>query len=333
MKRKTELVTRIKFNELVRIMINLAKKKILVTGAHGFLGKHLVKNLLEKRKIPQKNLSLPTFKGADLRKWKNCQKAVAGQDIVIHLAAVTGDVEFHKIHPGQIFYDNIIMGVQLMEAARLAGVKKFIGIGSVTAYPETAPTPFQEDHFWSGYPAKIHAPYSFAKKMLLIQGQAYREEYGFNAVHLLLTSVYGPGTSPQGGYVISSVIKKIQKAKKEGKNFIEVWGTGRPIRDFLYVEDAVEGIISATEKYDKPEPVNIGSGIEISTKDLVQLICKLMNFKGRVLWDKTKPDSQLKRTINISRAKKEFSFTASTPLEVGLKKTIEWYLTYDKKNF
>lgn len=307
--------------------------KCLITGGAGFIGQHLVNNLIQKRKVPKENIFIPLVENYDLRKWEDCQKVVAGQDIVIHLAAVTGDVEFHKLHPGQIFYDNIIMGVQLMEAARLARVKKFIGIGSVTAYPEMAPSPFKEEYFWSGCPAKIHAPYSFAKKMLLVQAQAYREEYGFNAIHLLLTSVYGPGTDPQSGYIISSIIKKITEAKKEGREFIKVWGTGKPIRDFLYVEDAVEAIILATEKYDKPEPVNIGSGKEISTKNLIQLICKLMNFNGKVLWDKTKPDSQPKRTINISRAKKEFNFTASTPLEVGLKKTIEWHLTYDKKNF
>ncbi|MBA4319305.1 MAG: GDP-fucose synthetase [Flavobacterium sp.] len=311
----------------------LKNKKILVTGGAGFIGQHLVNNLIQKRNVPKENIFVPLFKNYDLRKWENCQKVVDDQDIVIHLAAVTGDVEFHKLHPGRIFYDNIIMGVQLMEAARMAGVEKFVGIGSVTAYPEAAPTPFQEDHFWSGYPAKIHAPYSLAKKMLLVQGQAYLEEYGFNAIHLLLTSVYGPGTNPQSGYIISSIIKKIVEAKKEGRKFIEVWGTGKPIRDFLYVEDAAEAIILATEKYDKSEPVNIGSGRKISTKDLVHLICKLMDFRGEIRWDKTKPDSQLIRTIDVSRAKKEFNLVAFIPLEVGLKKTIEWHLAYDKKNF
>jgi len=307
-------------------MINLKDKKILVTGGAGFIGQHLVNNLIQKRRVPRENIFVPSFKEYDLRKLENCQRVVRDQDIVIHLAALTGDIEFHRLHPGRIFYDNIIMGIQLMEAARLAGVEQFVGIGSVTAYPETAPSPFKEDQFWNGYPAKIHAPYSFAKKMLLVQGQAYREEYGFNAIHLLLTSVYGPGTNPQSGYIISSIIKKITEAEKEGRGFIEVWGTGKPIRDFLYVEDAVEAIILATEKYDKPEPVNIGSGKEISTKDLIQLICKLMNFKGEIRWDKTKPDSQLIRTIDVSKAKREFNFIASTSLKTGLKKTIEWHL-------
>ena len=314
-------------------MINLRKKKILVTGGTGFIGQYLVNNLIQKRKVPKENIFAPLFKNYDLRKWGNCQKIVNGQDIVIHLAAVTGDVEFHKLHPGQIFYDNIIMGVQLMETARLAGVKKFVGIGSVTAYPEAAPTPFKEEYFWQGYPAKIHAPYSFAKKMLLVQGQAYREEYGFNAIHLLLTSVYGPRENPQSGYIVSSIIKKIIEAKKEEREFITAWGTGKPIRDFLFVEDAAEAIVSATEKYNKPDPVNIASGSEVSIKELVNLICKLMDFKGKVLWDTSKPDGQLARNVDISKAKKEFNLTVFTPLEVGLKKTIEWHLTYDKKNF
>ena len=301
-------------------------KKILITGAHGFIGKHLVRNLLEKRKIPKENLFLPTSEEYDLRELENCQKVAKNQDIIIHLAAATGGIELNRLHPGKIFYDNIIMGVQLMEAARMAGVEKFVGIGSVTAYPETAAPPLKEDQLWNGYPVEIHAPYSFAKKMLLVQGQAYRKEYGFNAIHLLLTSVFGPGVNPQSGFVISSIIEKIHKAKKEGRNFIEAWGTGKPIRDFLYVEDAAEGIILATERYDKPEPINIGSGKEISIKDLVNLICKLMNFKGEIRWDTAKPDGQLKRVIDVSRAKKEFGFTAFTPLEAGLRETIEWHL-------
>jgi GDP-L-fucose synthase len=307
-------------------MVNLKEKKILITGAQGFVGGHLINNLLGKRKVPKENLFLPAFEGFDLRKWENCQKIVKNQDVVIHLAAVTGDIEFHKSHPGRIFYDNIIMGVQLMEAARIAGVEKFVGIGSVTAYPENAPVPYKEDDFWNGYPGKNHAFYSFAKKMLLVQGQAYREEYNFNAIHLLLTTVYGPGANPQSGYVISSIIRRIIKAKKEGKDFIEAWGTGRSIRDFLYVEDATEGIIMATEMYDKPDPVNIGSGAEISTKDLIELICKLMDFKGEIRWDSAKPEGQLKRVSDASKAKKEFNFCAATALETGLKKTVDWHL-------
>jgi GDP-L-fucose synthase len=217
-----------------------------------------------------------------------------------------------------------------MEAARLSGVKKFVSIGSVTAYPESAQAPFKEEDFWSGYPAGIHAPYSFAKKMLLVQSNAYRQEYGFNAVHLVLTTVFGPGTNPKSGYFISSIIERIKKAQETGKNFIEAWGTGKTIRDFIYVEDAVEGILSATERYDKPEPVNISSGIEISTEDLIKLICKLMNFRGEIHWDTVKPDGQLRRVVDISRAKKEFGFSAPTSLKVGLKETIDWHINNKK---
>jgi GDP-L-fucose synthase len=309
---------------------SLKNKKILVTGGKGFIGKHVVDNLIKKRNVPKENIFVPAFEEYDLRELENCKKAVKNQNIVIHLAALTGDIELHKLYPGRIFYDNIMMGVQLMEAARVAGVEKFVGIGSVTAYPEKASSPLKEEQLWDGYPAKIHAPYGFAKKMLLVQGQAYREQYGFNAIHLLLTSVYGPGTNLQSGYVISSIIDRIQKAKKENKNLIEVWGTGKPIRDFLYVEDAAEGIISATEKYDKPEPINIGSGAVISIKNLVDLICKLMDFKGEIRWDTTRLDGQLERAINVSRVKKEFNFSAVTPLEEGLRKTIDWYLNTKK---
>lgn len=313
-------------------MINFKNKKILVTGGTGFIGKHLINNLIQKRNVPKKNIFVALAQKHDLRKLENCEKVVKGKDIVIHLAAVTGDIEFHRLHPGKIFYDNIIMGTQLMEAARLAGVEKFVGIGSVTAYPESASTPFKEDYFWDGYPAKIHASYSFAKKMLLVQGKAYREEYGFNAIHLLLVTVFGPGTNPKSGYVISSIIEKIKNAKKSGKNFIEAWGTGKPVRDFIYVEDAVEGILLAAEKYNRPDPVNISSGEEISTKDLIELICKLMNFKGEIIWNSAKPDGQLRRIADISRAKKEFDFIASTTLEIGLRKTIDWYLKIKNKH-
>lgn len=309
-------------------MVELKNKKILITGGAGFIGKHVINNLIEKRNVPRENIFVPLIEKYDLRKMEDCQRVIRNQDIVIHLAAVTGDIEFHRLHPGRIFYDNGIMGIQLMEAARLAGIEKFVGIGSVAAYPESAPVPYKEDNFWSGYPARIHVPYSFAKKMLLVQGQAYREQYGFNVIHLLLTNVYGPGAPLQNGYVVPSIIEKIIRAKKSrgAPAFIEVWGTGRPIRDLLFAEDAAEGIILATERYDKPEPVNIASGVGVSIKDLVNLICRLMDFKGEIRWDNSKPDGQLKRTVDISRSKKEFGFTVQNSLETGMKKTINWYL-------
>jgi GDP-L-fucose synthase len=308
-------------------MVNLKEKKILITGADGFVGRHLVKNLLEKRKVPKENLFLPGFKELDLRKWENCRKAVRGRDIIIHLAAKVGGIGLNKEKPGELFYDNIIMGAQLMEAARQAGVEKFAAIGTICAYPKFTPTPFKEENLWLGYPEETNAPYGLAKKMLLVQGQAYRQQYGFNVINLLPVNMYGPldNFDPKSSHVIAALIKKIYEAKKEGKNHIEAWGTGKPTREFMYVEDGAEGIILAAEKYNKPEPVNLGSGIEISIKDLVQLICELMDFKGEIRWDRSKPDGQPKRRLDVSKAEKEFGFKAKTSFLEGLKNTIKWY--------
>ena len=309
-------------------MIDLSKKKILITGAHGFLGKHLVKNLLEKRRVPKENLFLPSFEELDLRKWENCKKAVRGQDIVIHLAAKVGGIGLNREIPGEMFYDNAVMGIQLMEAARQAGVEKFVALGTICCYPKFTPVPFKEEDLWSGYPEETNAPYGLAKKMLLVQAQAYRQQYGFNAIFLMPVNLYGPGDNfdPKRSHVIPALIRKVNEAKREEKNYIEVWGTGKATREFLYVEDGAEGIILATEKYDKPEPVNLGSGMEISIKDLVELICKLMDFKGEIRWDATKPDGQPRRRLDTSRAEQEFGFVAKTNFEEGLKKTIEWYV-------
>jgi GDP-L-fucose synthase len=302
-------------------------KKILVTGASGFLGKHLVGNLLRRRRIPKANLFLPPSQALDLREWKDCKSAVKNQDIVIHLAAVTGDSEFHRLNPGKIFYDNIVMGVQLMEAARREGVEKFVGIGSVTSYPKTASLPLKESELWRGYPEALHAPYSFAKKILLVQAQAYREQYSFRAVNLLLTNLYGPGMSLENGCVTASLIQKIDAAKKSKKKFIEVWGTGRQTRNFLYVEDAADGILLATERYESPEPVNVGSDQEVSIKDLASNLCRLMKFEGEICWDTSKPEGRLRTRLDVSRAKKEFGFDPKITLEEGLLKTIRWYNT------
>jgi len=308
-------------------MIDLTEKKILITGAHGFLGKHLVRNLLDKRKIPKENLFLPTVEELDLKRWENCQKAVKGQEIVIHLAAKVGGIGANREKPGEFFYDNAIMGIQLIEAARQAGVKKFVAIGTICAYPKFTSVPFKEKNLWSGYPEETNAPYGLAKKMLLVQAQAYRQQYGFNAIYLLPVNMYGPGDNfdPKSSHVIAAIIRKVYEAKKEGKDYIEVWGTGKATREFLYVEDGAEGIILATEKYNKSEPVNIGSGMEISIKDLVQLICQLMDFKGEIRWDTSKPDGQPRRKLDISRAKKEFGFIAKIDFKIGLQKTIKWW--------
>lgn len=308
-------------------MIDLSKKKILITGAHGFLGRYLVKNLLEERKIPKENLYLPTFKELDLRKWENCQKAVRGQDVVIHLAAKVGGIGLNREIPGEMFYDNAIMGIQLIEAARQANVEKFVTIGTICAYPKFTPVPFKEENLWNGYPEETNAPYGLAKKMLLVQTQVYRQQYGFNAIYLLPVNMYGPGDNfdLKSSHVIAAIVRKVYEAKREGRNYIEAWGTGNPTREFLYVEDGAEGIILATEKYDKPDPVNLGSGMEISIKDLAELICQLMDFKGEIRWDKTKPDGQPRRMLDTSRAKKEFEFIAKVDFKTGLEKTIDWW--------
>jgi len=310
--------------------MDLKNKKILVTGGAGFLGLFVVKKLIE-RGVPKENIFIPRSKDFDLLKWENCQKVVKDKDVVIHLAAKVGGIGFNQKYPGELFYDNLIMGVQLMEAARQAGIEKFVAIGTICAYPKFTPVPFKEEDLWSGYPEETNAPYGLAKKMLLVQAQAYRQQYGFNAIYLLPVNLYGPGDNfnPESSHVIPALIKKVADAKKENKDFIEVWGTGKATREFLYVEDAAEGIILATEKYDKPDPINLGSGMEISIKDLVETICRLMNFKGEIRWDTLKPDGQPRRCLDVTRAEKEFGFKAKTDFETGLKRTIEWYLEND----
>lgn len=308
--------------------MELKNKKIIVTGGTGFLGSFIVERLL-KLGVPKDNISIPRSKNFDLRKWGNCLRATKDQDIVIHLAAKVGGIGLNREKPGEMFYDNIMMGVQLMEAARQTGVEKFVAVGTVCAYPKFTPTPFKEDDLWGGYPEETNAPYGLAKKMLLVQAQAYRQQYGFNAIYLLPVNLYGPRDNfdPKSSHVIPALIRKVVRAKNERKNFIEVWGSGRATREFLYVEDAAEGIVLAAKRYDKPEPVNIGLGKEISIKELAGLICRLMNFEGEIRWNTTKPDGQPRRCLDVSRAEKEFGFLAKTNFETGLKKTIKWYLS------
>ena len=299
-------------------------KKILITGGNGFLGQHVVRKLVD-RGVPKENIFTPGAKELDLRERKNCDAAVKSREVVFHLAGNTGNVELSRVHPAEVFYDNLVMGVELMDAARAAGAEKFITIGSALEYPNNAPLPFKEEDLWSGPFEAFHAPYTIAKKMLLVQAQAYRKQYGFNAVHAVLTSMYGPGEHEDGG-PIPAFIKRIEEAKRSGTDFIEAWGTGAPTRDFLYVEDAVEGIILMAEKYDKPDPVNLGSGMEISIKELIKLIVSIMHFNGEVRWDSSKPDGQPRRMLDTSRAELEIGFKATTRLEEGLKKTIDWHL-------
>jgi GDP-L-fucose synthase len=309
--------------------MNLRDKKILVTGGAGFLGSFVVKELLKKG-VSLKNITIPRSKTCDLRLMKNCQKAVRDKDIIIHLAGIVGGIGFNRAVPGQMFYDNLMMGAQLIEAARLAGIKKFVAIGTICAYPKIVPVPFAETSLWHGYPEETNAPYGLAKKMLLVQSQAYRQQYSFNSIYLLPTNLYGPGDNfdPKNSHVIPALIKKVADAKAKGKKQIEVWGTGKASREFLYVEDCAKGIIMATEKYDKPQPVNLGANREITIKELIKTICRLMNFKEKIIWDKTKPDGQPRRMVDASLAKKEFGFKAETDFENGLKKTIDWYLNF-----
>ena len=278
--------------------------------------------------MPKENIFIPRSKQYDLRNRDECFFVTEGENIVIHLAGKVGGIGFNRERPGELFYDNLTMGVQMMEAARQNGVEKFVAIGTICAYPKFTPVPFKEDDLWSGYPEETNAPYGLAKKMLLVQAQAYRQQYGFNAIYLLPVNLYGPGDnfSPESSHVIPALIKKVAEAKKEGRDFIDVWGTGKATREFLYVEDAAEGIVLATEKYSGAEPVNLGSGMEISIKNLVVLVCKLMDYKGEIHWDSSKPDGQPRRMLDTSRAEKEFSFKAKTDFETGLKRTIEWYL-------
>ncbi|MEW6408086.1 MAG: GDP-L-fucose synthase [Patescibacteria group bacterium] len=305
-------------------------QKILVTGGAGFVGYYVVNELL-KAGVLNKNIFAPRFENCDLRKLKNCKKAVKNKDIVIHLAAKVGGIGLNREKPGELFYDNLIMGAQLMEEARKANVKKFVAIGTICAYPKFTPVPFKEKDLWNGYPEETNAPYGLAKKMLLVQSQAYRQQYGFNSIFLLPVNLYGPRDNfrPDSSHVIPALIKKVYDAQKRKQNYIEVWGTGNASREFLYVEDAARGIVLATEKYNKAEPVNLGAGFEIKIKDLIELICQLMKFKGKIIWDKSKPDGQPRRMLDVSKAKKEFGFTAKTKFQEGLAKTIKWY----KDNF
>ncbi len=301
-------------------------KKILVTGGAGFLGKFVVNELIKKG-VRMEDITIPRSENCDLRELQNIKKVVRGQDIIIHLAAKVGGIGFNMEYPGSLFYDNLIMGVQLIEAARLEGVKKVLVLGTICAYPKNTPTPFKESNLWNGFPEETNAPYGLAKKILLVQAKAYRKQYGMNVIYLLPVNLYGPGDNfdPKESHVIPAIIKKVYDANKEEKKQIEVWGTGNATREFLYVEDAAKGIVLAAEKYNKEEPVNLGSGKEISIKELVALISNLMNFKGKTLWNHKKPDGQPRRRLDISLAKKEFGFKAKTSFNDGLKKTIFWY--------
>jgi len=302
-------------------------KQILLTGGAGFLGSHIVEQLTQ-RGINKDHLSIPRSRDIDLRKWENCVKAVKDKDIVIHLAGKVGGIGFNQKYPGELFYDNAMMGIQLIEAARQEGVGKCVIIGTVCAYPKFTPVPFSEDELWNGYPEETNAPYGLAKKMLLVQAQAYRQQYGFNAIYLLPVNLYGPrdNFNPESSHVIPALIKKFVEAVQEKKPVVEIWGTGSASREFLYVEDAARAIVLATERYNKSDPVNLGAGQEISIKELVKIIQKYTGFTGTIHWDTSKPDGQPRRCLVTSRAEKEFGFMAKVPFDVGLRRTVEWYV-------
>jgi len=302
-------------------------KKILVTGGAGFLGSHLLKKLVEERKVVREDILIPRSSDYDLRLYENCEQVVQDIDIAIHLAAKVGGIGYNRKYPGILFYDNAIMGIQLIEAARKAGVEKLVLLGSVCAYPKFTEVPFRENDLWNGYPEETNASYGIAKKALLVQSQAYREQYGFNSIFLLPVNLYGPRDNfhLEHSHVIPALIRKMVEAKRNSENEVVVWGTGKASREFLYVEDAAEGILLATEHYNKPDPVNLGTGREITIRGLVELIAKLTDYSGELVWDATKPDGQPRRALDISRAKKEFGFEATVSLEEGLRRTIDWY--------
>jgi len=301
-------------------------KRVLVTGGAGFLGSKVIARLREAG-VAKEDLSVPRSRDLDLRIWENCVEAVRDVDLVIHLAAKVGGIGYNMENPGSLFYDNAIMGIQLMEAARQAGVAKFVAVGTICAYPKFTPVPFVEDEIWNGYPEETNAPYGLAKKMLLVQAQAYRQQYGFDAVYLLPVNLYGPGDNfdPASSHVIPALIKKFVEAKESGSSTVEVWGTGSASREFLYVDDAARGIVLAAEHYDKPDPVNLGAGFEITIRDLVSLIAELTGYEGEIVWDTTKPDGQPRRCLDVSRAREEFGFEARTAFREGLEETIAWY--------
>ena len=301
-------------------------KKILLTGGNGFVGKHVVE-ALQKRGVKKNQMLIPKSSVDDLRNMKTCLKVTKDVDLVIHLAGNVGGIGYNRDFPGTLFYDNMTMGVNLIEAARINSVNKFVQVGTICAYPKFTPVPFKEENLWNGYPEETNAPYGIAKKALLVMLQAYRQQYGMNGIYLLPVNMYGPGDNfdPKSSHVIAALIQKVHDAKKQKKKEIVVWGDGSATREFFYVEDAAEAIVAATEKYNKVEPINIGAGFEISIKELVKIIVKLMNFEGKIIWDKTKPNGQPRRMLDTSKAKKEFGFQAKTNFEEGLKKTIEWF--------
>ena len=306
-------------------------KRVCVTGGAGFLGKVVVRKLQERG---VKDVFIPAIEDYDLVKLEDIDRMLkdANADMIIHLAAQVGGIGANREHPAEFFYNNLMMGVQLMHRAWETGVEKFVAIGTICAYPKFTPVPFNEANLWDGYPEETNAPYGLAKKMLLVQAQSYRQQYDYNAIFLLPVNLYGPGDNfnPKSSHVIPALIRKCIEANEAGLEEIEVWGDGSPTREFLYVEDAAEGILLAAEKYNGSEPVNLGSGFEISIKDLVEMIADLTGYKGSLIWDESKPNGQPRRALDVNRARNYFGFQAKMDFREGLKKTIEWYRANQK---
>lgn len=306
--------------------LDLSEKRILVTGGAGFLGRQVIDRLLKAGANADK-ITVPRSRDYDLCQMEACQQVVQNQDIIIHLAAHVGGIGLNREKPGELFYDNLMMGVQLIHSAYQAGIEKFVCVGTICAYPKFTPVPFKEEDLWNGYPEETNAPYGVAKKALLVQLQAYRQQYGFNGIFLLPVNLYGPedNFNPSSSHVIPALIRKVHEAQVKGEKQLYVWGDGSPSREFLYSTDAARGIVLATQHYNEPDPVNLGTGYEIKIRDLIELICELMEFQGEIIWETDQPNGQPRRCLDTEKAKQAFGFTAEVEFKEGLKNTIDWY--------
>jgi GDP-L-fucose synthase len=308
--------------------LDLAKSRVLVTGGSGFLGSHVMEELAD-RGLPAGQVIAPRSSEYDLVQSDSVDRLLRDSrpDVVLHLAAVVGGIGANRARPGEFFYKNLMMGAQLMEGARRSGVQKFVTVGTVCSYPKYSPVPFKEDDLWNGYPEETNAPYGIAKKALLVQGQAYRRQYGFQSIHLLVVNLYGPHDDfdPEASHVIPALIRKCLEARDQGRDQIVVWGDGSPTREFLYVKDAAQGVVLATERYWDPEPVNLGSGNEISIRQLVAKVAEVTGFRGEIVWDTSRPNGQPRRCLDTSRARLRFGFEATTSFDDGLRQTVQWY--------
>jgi GDP-L-fucose synthase len=309
--------------------LELSNKKILVTGGAGFLGQQVVEQLKAAGASPDK-ITIPRSKDYDLCVMANCQEVVKNQDIIIHLAAHVGGIGLNQQKPAELFYDNLMMGTQLIHAAYQAQIEKFVCVGTICAYPKFTPVPFKEEDLWNGYPEETNAPYGVAKKALLVQLQAYRQQYGFNGIYVLPVNLYGPADNfdPSSSHVIPALIRKVHESQQRNDATLPVWGDGSPSREFIYAADAARGIVLATTKFDREDPVNLGTNFEITIKDLIELICELMEFKGKIVWETDKPNGQPRRCLDTQKAQEYFGFQATTTLRDGLQQTIAWYRTH-----